>query len=242
MIELQYLEKWYTRQSISLYLDKLSFQDGEIVGILGENGSGKTTLLKAIMGIGELQNGQVRIDGRPPEEMYSRMAYITEEGSYLPHYTPDQYAEFLADFYPAFDRGRFERLLEFYQLERDRRIRTFSKGQKAKLEICAGFAKGAKYMVMDEPFLGKDLFSRQDFLKLMVSGMQGDEIILIATHFIEEIEKVIDRAVILQHGRVKADLIMDDLREEGGNLKAVMAQISGYTGNKYRSVLEEPEL
>lgn len=239
MIELQYVEKWYTRQRMALYLDKLSFADGEIVGILGENGSGKTTLLKAIMGLGELQNGQVRIDGKPPEEMYSRMAYITEEGSYLPHYTPDHYAEFLAGFYPAFDYGRFERLLQFYQLERDRRIRTFSKGQKAKLEICAGLSKGARYLLMDEPFLGKDLFSRQDFLKLMVAGMQGDEIILIATHFIEEIENVIDRAVILQQGRVKADLILDDLRCEGSNLKEALAQISGYTGNKYRSVLDE---
>ncbi|MCL6457982.1 MAG: ABC transporter ATP-binding protein [Gorillibacterium sp.] len=238
MIELKYVEKWYTKDRMSLYLDDVTINSGEIVGVLGENGSGKTTLLKAIMGIGELQNGQVLIDGLPVTEQYDKMAFITEEGSYLPNLTPRQYGDFLADFYPRFSSKHYQRLLTFYELEADRKIKTFSKGQKSKLEICAGFSKGAKYILMDEPFLGKDMFSRQDFLKLMVANLQGDETILITTHMIAEIENVLDRAIILHRGKIKRDFYMDDLRQEGNSLTAVLAEVSGYTGNRYKQVFE----
>ncbi|GIP32660.1 ATP-binding cassette domain-containing protein [Paenibacillus sp. J2TS4] len=238
MIELKFVTKKYAGGHYGMYWENLTIPGGEIVGILGENGSGKTTMLKAIMGIGDLQNGEIRIDGRPVTEQYENMAFITEEGSFLPDRTPYEYADFLEDFFPNFDRKRYDKLLKFFKLERHVAIKKFSKGEKSKLEICAGFSKGAKYILMDEPFLGKDMFTRRDFLKLMVSSLKGDETILITTHIIDEIENVLDRAVILRYGRVKADLYIDDLREQGRSLADVMAEISGYEENKYKEIFE----
>lgn len=205
MIQLKHIRKTYGNQGIGLNDESLIINNGEIVGVLGENGSGKTTLLKTIMGLCEVQAGEVLVDGRSVSEQYEKMAFITEEGSYFPYMTPYEYGIFLSDFIPAFDMERYIRLIKFFELEPYRKIKTFSKGQKSKLEVSAGFSKGAKYILMDEPFLGKDMFTRKDFLKLMVTSLKSEETILIATHLIDEVENFLDRAIILRYGRIKAD-------------------------------------
>jgi len=240
MIELKYVEKQYPGSNKVLFINELVIRTGEVTAVVGANGSGKTTLLKAIMGIGEVSNpyGHILIDGKSVQEQYEQMAFITEEGSFLPKMTPLQYAGFLADYFPRFDRERYLKLLEFFELDADARIKTMSTGQKSKLEICAGFSKGAKYILMDEPFNGKDMFTRQDFLKLMIASMKDEETLVITTHIIDEIENVIDRAIVLHEGRVKADVTIDELREAGQCLPELMAQTAGYKPNAYKKFIE----
>lgn len=225
MIELKYVDKRYPTSNALLYINSLTIETGEIVGILGENGSGKTTLLKSIMGLGELQSGEITIAGKPVLDQYERMAFITEEGSFLPNSTPLEYGEFLAAFFPRFDQPYYAELLQRYELPIRRAIRTFSKGQKMKLEMSAGLAKRADYLLMDEPFVGKDVFARRDSLKLLMSGLRGGETVLISTHLIDEIENVIDRAIVLHQGLARADVTIDDLREEGKSLTDVMLEV-----------------
>jgi ABC-2 type transport system ATP-binding protein len=236
MIQLKHIRKTYGNQGIGLNDESLIINNGEIVGVLGENGSGKTTLLKTIMGLCEVQAGEVLVDGRSVSEQYEKMAFITEEGSYFPYMTPYEYGIFLSDFIPAFDMERYIRLIKFFELEPYRKIKTFSKGQKSKLEVSAGFSKGAKYILMDEPFLGKDMFTRKDFLKLMVTSLKSEETILIATHLIDEVENFLDRAIILRYGRIKADFYIDDIREEGENLASIMMDITGYREDRYKEI------
>jgi len=240
MIELKYVEKSNAQSRLILYINELAFRPGEVTAILGANGSGKTTLLKTMMGLGETKysHGHILIDGKPVQEQYEQMAFITEEGSFLPQMTPLQYGAFLADFFPRFDRDRYRKLLDYFELDPDTRIKTMSTGQKSKLEICAGFSKGAKYMLMDEPFNGKDMFTRRDFLKLMIASMKDEEAIIVTTHIIDEIENVIDRAVILHNGRVKADVMIDELREEGRSLTELMAEKAEYKPNEYKKFID----
>ncbi|WP_027087077.1 ABC transporter ATP-binding protein [Cohnella panacarvi] len=224
MIELKYVDKRYPVSNALMYVKDITINKGEIVGILGENGSGKTTLLKAIMGIGEVREGEIRIDGKPAATQYSRMAFMTEEGGFLPNMTPLKYAAFLAEFFPRFDLSYYGELLSAYELPANRKIRTFSKGQKMKLELCAGLAKKADYLIMDEPFVGKDIFTRHDSIKRIIEGLTGDETVLITTHLIDEIENVIDRAIIIHKGLVRADVYMDEIREQGLGLADVMLE------------------
>ncbi|XID90190.1 ATP-binding cassette domain-containing protein [Paenibacillaceae bacterium WGS1546] len=224
MIELKCVDQRYPISNALLYIRGLTINKGEFVGILGENGSGKTTLLKAILGIGELQDGELAIEGKRVDEQFARMAFVTEEGSFLPNRTPIEYARFLADFFPDFDRDYYERLLKLYELPVDRKIRTFSKGQKMKLEMSAGLAKRADYFLMDEPFVGKDVFSRRDSLKQLMSGLKGGETIVLATHQVDEIENAIDRALVIHKGLVRADVYIDELREQGKSLTDVMVE------------------
>jgi ABC-2 type transport system ATP-binding protein len=237
MIELRKVKKYYGTRALGLMSESATINTGEIVGILGENGSGKSTMLKLIMGLVELTAGEVLIDGKPPKQMYEEMAFITHEGSYFPNLSPHEYGEFLSQYFKRFSIERYNELLKFFELESNKKIKTFSFGQKAKLEISAGFSKMAKYIIMDEPFLGEDTITRSDFIKLIAASLKEDETILISTHHITEIENFIDRALILRYGRIKADISIDDLKREGKTLQSVMKEIAEYKEDKYKKLL-----
>lgn len=237
MIEASGLTKIYPFYGAALRNVSFTIPDGQFVGILGKNGAGKTTLLRLLAGVlhGE---GCVLYDGLPPEKCYQNLAYLTERGSFFPEMTPLEYGEFLADFFPRFDWPRYRRLLDFFELEREKRAGSFSRGQCSKLELAAGFSKGARYILMDEPFAGKDLFTRKDFLKLLAAGLKTEETILISTHEVEEIENFLDRALVLRFGRIEGDFLLEELREEGKTLSGVLAQTLRYDSQRYREYLK----
>lgn len=232
MISLTDLTKYYG-STRALRIPSLTIEDSRIVGLLGENGAGKTTLLKALTGV-TAYGGQIRIDGCTPREKYAKMAFITEEGSWFGFMTPAAFGDFLADFFPHFLSARYKTLLEFFELPEHTPIRTFSKGQQAKLEVAAGFSKGAKYIFMDEPFLGKDIFTRRDFLKLMASSLHGEETILLSTHQVEEIERFLDEAIILHRGEVVSQQGLDEIHAQGLSLVERMQQATGYDPERYQ--------
>lgn len=221
-------------------LKEVSFQveTGEIVGVLGANGVGKSTLLKLLAGILAPRSGSISIDGKPVQESYGKVAYISEAGSYFKELTPKEYGEFLADFYPNFDMEYYKKLLHFFQME-DKPIKKMSKGQKAKAEVAAGMAKRTKYIIMDEPFIGKDMFTRQDFMQALAGSLTGDETIFITTHEIDEIENFIDRVLILKDNTIATDVLMDELRDEGKSLTELLKEASGYQDSGFTALLEK---
>lgn len=237
MIEIKNLTKYYGRKRLGLYDVNLNIEEGQITGIFGRNGSGKTTLLKSIMGLCELNSGTILIDGKPAKEQYDRIAFITEEGSFFPWMTPEEYGAFLAEYFDRFDHGKYHKLLDFFKIDARARIRTMSKGQKAKVETAAGFSKGADIILMDEPFSGKDMVTRKEFLKLVNTSLRSNETIIIATHLVDDIENLLDRAVILQYGRVAADFYMDEIRQQGVSLAEKYLEAGEYDIERLNSLL-----
>lgn len=243
MIELQNAEKLYGHTRAQREKDGKGFQtisltipDGQIVGLFGENGAGKSTLLRSIAGISDLTNGTILLDGSSVQEHYEEIAFITGEGSYFPSMTPTQYGQFLSEFFPRFSQKRYQKLMDFFEIDPEQSISKMSTGQRAKVEVAAGISKRAKYLLMDEPFLGKDLFTRQDFLRLMAGSLRGEETIILTTHNIEEVESFIDRAVILHKGRISADAMMDDVRQGGETLVDLLQRSTGHDPQKYKSL------
>ena len=220
-------------------LEDISFtaEKGEIIGILGANGVGKTTLLKLLAGLLTPRSGNVQINDKSAVASCGEIAFISEAGSYLKDLTPLKYGEFLADFYADFDMEYYQRLLTFFQLE-NKPIKKMSKGQKAKAEVAAGMAKKTKYIIMDEPFIGKDMFTRQDFMQALAGSLTGEETIFITTHEIDEIENFIDRALVLKDNKIAADVMMDDLRQEGKSLTGLLKEVSGYQDGGFTALLE----
>ncbi|TCK99714.1 ABC-2 type transport system ATP-binding protein [Natranaerovirga hydrolytica] len=237
MIELKNVRKYYKRKLVLSSIN-LTINKGEIVGVLGKNGCGKTTLLKCIMGLTQIQEGEVLIEGKKPQDVYEKLSFITEEGSYFPNMTVDEYGQFLQLFYEKFDCERYRRLIDYFTLSRGSKIKNFSKGEKSKLEVAAGFSKGADYIVMDEPFLGKDMFTRKDFLKLMATQLKETETVIIATHQINEIEHFIDRGVLLNKGNIVKDIQMEELHNIGKDLPQFIQEVTGYDKDKYKRVFK----
>lgn len=239
MIEVKNVEKTYPVTGRVLTDISFTIPDGQIVGLLGRNGVGKTTLLKRMAGITG-GGGEVLYDGRPPEKCREDVAFLSGDGTFFPEMTPLEYGEFLCGFYPRFDRERFTRLLDFFELGLSLRQRagSLSKGQKTRLELAAGFSRGAKYLLLDEPFSGKDIFSRKDFLKLLTAGLTKGETLVISTHDVEEMENIFDRVILLRYGGVKADLMAEEWQEGGVSLADLYADAMGYDPNRYREFLE----
>lgn len=228
MLQLADVEKYYANV-YALRRVNLNFVRGEVVGLFGANGAGKTTLLKAAMGLIPLDRGWVTLNGEKlQKEVYEELSFITEEGSFFSDMTPRAHGEFYAGMLPRFKSDRFELLLDFFELEPTKRAGAFSRGQRAKLEIAIGMSRGADFILMDEPFSGKDIFTRRDFLKLMIAMLEPQECVVVATHQIEEIENFVTRAVVLMDGRIAADAQMDEITAECEGLSEFIRRSCGY--------------
>ena len=140
MIEVRSLQKTYRSHGAAVGLLGADFlvPDGQIVGILGENGAGKTTMLRCIAGLLP-HKGTALLDGRPAGVQFERISYITGEGSYYPALTVAAYGQLLTDLHPAFDPARYEKFLEFFALHGTDTIGRLSTGQRARVELAAGW-------------------------------------------------------------------------------------------------------
>lgn len=221
MLKLEQVSKLY-RNNHGLQKTSITFQEGQITGILGRNGSGKTTLLKAILNLVPIDSGVVSYNGKSVEEQYAQIAFISEDGSFFPYMSAEEYGNFLAMYYPSFSKDDYQKLLEQFEVDTTTHIRNLSKGQQLKVEISAGFATNAKLIILDEPFTTLDIYAKEDTVRLLIEQLKDDVIILISTHNIEEIENVIDRCIVLDNGSIKEDIFIDDLNKEGKDLRALL--------------------
>ena len=221
MLKLEQVSKLY-RNNHGLQKTSITFQEDQITGILGRNGSGKTTLLKAILNLVPIDSGVVSYNGKSIEEQYAQIAFISEDGSFFPYMSAEEYGNFLAMYYPSFSKDDYQKLLEQFEVDTTTHIRNLSKGQQLKVEISAGFATNAKLIILDEPFTTLDIYAKEDTVRLLIEQLKDDVIILISTHNIEEIENVIDRCIVLDNGSIKEDVFIDDLNKEGKDLRALL--------------------
>ena len=235
MIEVKGLKRSYKKHGDVVGLLGVDFTvpNGQIVGIMGENGAGKTTLLRTMIGLLPKESGTALFDGKPAQGQYARISYMTGEGSYWPGMRVGEYGEYLADLHPAFDAARYKEFLTFFALNGSDGIRSLSTGQRARVELAAGFAKKADYYLMDEPFLGKDAFTRKDFIKLMSGVLHGDETILLSTHYLDDVEHFLDRAIVLHRGEVADDFMLDEIHAKKETLFSRMGAACGWDPNAY---------
>ena len=196
---------------------------GEIVGLFGANGSGKTTLLKCVSGMMRPTYGSVLID-----EVHARrsrkVSFMAQEGSSFPELTIDDHSDFLQHTMMDFRADRFERLVRFFDLPRERKLSQFSTGQRSSFELCCGLSLARPYLIMDEPFLGHDLITRQNTLKLLAGLLGEQDTLILSTHQVQEVEPLISRAIVLNKGRIIADVQMEELRAKHLQAKHQKAQ------------------
>lgn len=223
MLEIKHVKKEY-RAGKGIFDINVSFQKGTITGVLGSNGSGKTTLLMSVLGLLCVDEGEVLLDGSPVSKQYDRVALISEQGSYIAYMTPLQYGRFLSDYYTRFDEAYYHDILSQFSIEDDHAISVLSRGQQLKVELAAGIAMHADLLVLDEPFTTLDIYAKEDIVKLLIKQFHEDQIVLLTTHNIEEIEHMIDRCIVMKDGRVVEDIQLEALSEQGKDLRTLLEQ------------------
>ncbi|MGE1101351.1 ABC transporter ATP-binding protein [Peribacillus simplex] len=215
MIEVKKISKNYGRKKI---LDSVSFtaNKGEVTCLIGINGVGKTTTLKAIMGLTPYK-GEILIDGQKmTKDSYEKITFIPDAPTMLPQMTIKQAMIFMSDFYTSWNPERANQLMGFFKLKEENRISELSKGNTAKLNLMLGLSLDVDYVLMDEPFSGIDIFSREQIADVFASHLIEDRGVIITTHEIGDIEHLIDKVILLDNGTVLKEFNTEEMREEEG--------------------------
>lgn len=226
MIEVSRISKKYGRKKV---LDEVSFtaEKGQITCLVGINGVGKSTVMKAIMGLVPISGGQIRIDGKPLDKhTYERVVFIPDTLTMPAQMKIAEAMRFMQDFYGNWNGKRAQELLTFFKLKEQDRIGDLSKGNCAKANLLLGLALDADYILMDEPFSGIDIFSREQITNVFTSHLIEDRGVIITTHEIHDIEHLIDKVVLLDQGRVLKEFSAEDVRlEQGKSVVDVMREV-----------------
>ena len=240
MLELKNIRKIY-RPSGKVALDgvSLSIGPGEVVGLFGENGAGKTTLMKSVLGLLRCE-GEITLDGAPiTTKNIARLSFATSEHSFFPALSGNAHRDFYAEHFPKFDGKRYEALMEFFSLPKNKPVGSFSTGQKNQFEVILAVSQGADYIIMDEPFAGNDVFNREDFYKVLLGILREDETIILSTHLMEEVEPFISRAVLLHKGKIVGDTTMEALQEQNLGLMDYVKATYNYRADRVAKALNE---
>lgn len=216
MIEVKEIVKSFGKNKV---LNGISFSanKGEITCLIGINGSGKTTILNAIMGLTPIKSGDIFIDERKlHKKMYEQIAYIPDAMTMVSSMKIGDAFEFMNDFYKVWNEERALSLLSFFKLNQDTKISQLSKGNKAKVNLLLGLALDVEYVLMDEPFSGIDIFSREQIADVFTSHLIEGRGVIITTHEIQDIEHLMDKAVLIDNGKVVKNFNAEEVREEQG--------------------------
>ena len=216
ILECRQLFKDYTSCRALAGVD-LTLYRGKIVGLLGPNGSGKTTLIKLAAGLLAPTAGEILVAGHTPGPETKALVSYLPERTYLPDWmTARQVIGFFADFYTDFDSAAAFDMLQRLGVLADAKLKTLSKGTKEKVQLILVMSRRAQLYLLDEPIGGVDPAAREYILSTILTNYNANATVLISTHLISDIEKVLDQVVFLHAGQVDLCATVDDIRAERG--------------------------
>ncbi|SDB02911.1 MULTISPECIES: ABC transporter ATP-binding protein [unclassified Butyrivibrio] len=203
----------------------LTIDDGQVFGLVGTNGAGKSTFLRLAAGILKPDTGSIIIDGRPVyenPEVKKDLFYISDDTAFFPNTTPKEMAFFYGCIYPEYDMKRFDTLMGNFGLDKNRKIKTFSKGMKKQLSIILGIAANTRYLYCDETFDGLDPVMRQAVKSLFMGDMASRKFTpIIASHNLRELEDICDTVGLLHKGGILLSKNLDDAKADVHKLQCV---------------------
>lgn len=205
MIQVENLTFSYQKKKELFKNLTLELSAGSITGLLGKNGAGKTTLLKLLSGLIYPKSGSIKVLGTHPSKrevsFLCDVLFVPEEISF-PASSMADYVKACQPFYPKFDHKKMERILEEFELDSKQKISKLSYGQKKKFIISFALASCCSFLIMDEPTNGLDIPSKSLFRKIVAGNLCDDQLVLISTHQVKDIENLLDKIVILDQGKI----------------------------------------
>jgi len=212
------------RYKDALALDGVSFdiEQDAIYGLLGRNGAGKTTAMSILTAQNLPTSGDVRVFGENPYEnarVLSRMCFVRESQKYPDDATPRHAFAAARLFFPRWDQGLADELIDDFQLPLKRTIKKLSRGQLSAVGVIIGLASRAEVTFFDEPYLGLDAVARQIFYdRLLADYAEVPRTILLSSHLIDEVSNLIERVLLIDDGRIIMDESADDARALATNV------------------------
>ncbi len=239
MIHLDQLSFGYRKGQLLFNELNLHLEAGHIYGLLGKNGAGKSSLLRNIAGLLYPNEGSIKVGGYTPRERkpaFLQQIYFVPEEIYLPSATIKKYLTVQAPFYPKFDESQFRYYLPEFDVPFNSRIPDLSLGQRKKVLIAFALACNADVLIMDEPTNGLDIPSKRQFRKLLASALRENQLMLISTHQVRDLDNLIDSVIVLEDREI---LLHQSLNRVSEQLRfATLSQAE----NDHRVLYAEPSL
>ncbi len=216
IMECKGLSKIYTNVP-ALSDINIQIKKGRIVGLLGPNGSGKTTLIKLTNGLLTPTRGEIFVDGEPIGTKTKKSVAYLPDRNFLPQWmTVNQIINFFEDFFEDFRRDRAEEMLKSLNIDNKRKIKTLSKGNQEKVALILTMSREAKLYMLDEPIAGVDPATRDYILRTIISNYSEDATVIISTHLIADVEKVLSDVIFIDNGQIALCDTVDNIRENNG--------------------------
>lgn len=216
ILECKNLKKYYGNQCALKGID-LQVEKGKIVGLLGPNGSGKTTLIKLANGLLTPSDGELLIDGMTPGVESKKIVSYLPDRTYLNSWmTVRDLIAFFKDMYNNFSEEKARTMLTKLGIDLTARLKTLSKGTKEKVQLILVMSREADLYILDEPIAGVDPAARDYVLATIINNYNSNGTILIATHLIADIEKILDDVIFINQGEIVLQSSVDDIRENQG--------------------------
>ncbi|MCB9742447.1 MAG: ABC transporter ATP-binding protein [Alphaproteobacteria bacterium] len=208
------------RGAFTLDIPEWTVRAGRVVGVVGPNGAGKTTLLRLLPGMDGVDAGEVRVLGRDPRrapaEVRSALGFMSDDLS-LFDLRLDKLLRVVSGYYPTWDAGLVDRLVERFQLDLTQRVGRLSKGQGTRLRLVVAMAFHPKVLVLDEPATGLDVAGRRQLLEVVLDiASDPERAVIVSSHQLADVQRIADELLVLNQGRVvqqgETDRLVGDAR------------------------------
>jgi ABC-2 type transport system ATP-binding protein len=205
----------------------LTIPSGSIYGIVGTNGAGKSTFLNMLLGIIRPTDGQARVLGvdawNPEGSQRQRIGYVTDQDYFFARYSVGEMLEFGRLTYERWDETRCRQLLEAFELPLQRNIRSLSKGMRVQLAFVMALSIHPELLILDEPTSGLDAVVKRQILQLIVQEAANGATVLMATHHLDELERIADRVAFFHQGRIILEASTEDAKRDMRKIQVVFA-------------------
>ena len=228
LVECKHVTKKY---GVKVALDdvNLTIEKGKIIGLLGPNGSGKTTLIKLLNDLLVPNSGEILIQGNHPGVETKKIISYLPERTYLNfNMKIKEVIQYFKDFYEDFREEVAHELLKKLDINPDDKLKTLSKGMKEKVQLILVMSRKAQLYILDEPIGGVDPAARDYILDTILKNFNEEATIIISTHLISDIEKILDEVIFIKKGKIVLHESSDQLRDESGK------SIDGYFREEFK--------
>ena len=212
----------------------LAVPRGSVYGLVGAHGAGKTTLIKHILGTLRAERGTVRVFGldpvADPVAVLSRVGYLSEDPDLPAWMRVDELMRYMRAFYPAWDDNYAEELRRTFDLDAGAKVKTLSKGQRARAGLLVALAYRPELLVLDEPSSGLDPVVRRDILEAIIRTIADEgRTVLFSSHLLDEVERVADYVTMIDHGTIAMSAPLPAIKaaHAGASLDEIFLKLVG---------------
>ncbi|PZX51308.1 ATP-binding cassette domain-containing protein [Algoriphagus chordae] len=186
-----------------------SVPEGSVVGLLGKNGAGKSTLLHLLSGLLFPKSGMIALGSHNPKDrkpaFLEDIFFLADDIAYPSTMSISKYEKVMGAFYPEFDSSQFDQILADFGLDKEVKLKELSLGERKKVFLTFGLSTNCRFLLFDEPTNGLDIPSKSVFRKVVAGNLSDEQTLIISTHLVADVEKLIDRVAILNNGKIQLD-------------------------------------